>query len=137
MSAMIRNRESKPRVYFAHCMKDYGTKVESQVLNHLRQSYSVICPNNDIGQLTPFKRHLNIVSWADAVIAMEHEGYVTMGVFNEARHALETGIPVWCIRRDKGGFIFYKVDGVRQNPDSLYHLNYGFFNLSAHDSPLQ
>ena len=119
------NYKNRKRAYYAHCMKIYDTEEEKTVLNFLKKHFNVICPNNDIGKLEPFSRYLNIVRWADIVIVSEYGGYLTAGVFAEAKYALENNIPVFLIHPSNHEFSLIKVVKVNQRGERLNDVQYG------------
>ncbi len=118
-------KSEMPRAYFAHSTHSFDTDTETRILNVLREKYRVICPNNDIGRLEQFKKYLNIVGWADMVIVLEHEKYVTMGVYSEVLHALKLGIPVLVVRETPAGFVFARVDRIEYQPNRENRNQYG------------
>jgi len=100
------------RAYYAHSMLIYNTEREMAELEYLRQQFDVICPNNDIGDLQPFKKYLNLVRWADVVIISEYERHITAGVYQEAAYALKLGKQVFLIDPFKSSFKLVKVFSV-------------------------
>ncbi len=91
------------KVYYAHSMQLYESLKEKQELKFLRTRFdNVLCPNKDIGKAgRGMSAYLKIVEWADLVVASEYEGFVGLGVFSEIQHALNVGIPVKCLRKNK------------------------------------
>ena len=61
------------------------------------------------------KAYLNVVAWADLLVVSEYEGYIGRGVHDEIKHALNLGIPVYCIRESK--FIPVKDASIRNLQD--------------------
>jgi len=115
----------KPRAFFAHSTHSFGTDLETRILKVLREEYRVICQNNDIGRLEHFKKYLNIVGWADVVIVLEHEGFITMGIYAETIQALKLGIPVMVVRETPAGLVFIKVERIEYQPDRENRNHYG------------
>ena len=103
---------TKIRAYYAHSMKIYDTPQEKAELKFLRKEYDVICPNNDIGDLKPFERYLNIVRWSDILVISVYEGHITAGVYAEAQHALELGKEVLFIETINSSLRLTKVFSV-------------------------
>ncbi|TSA37705.1 MAG: hypothetical protein D4R64_05015 [Porphyromonadaceae bacterium] len=115
----------KPRAFFAHSTHSFDTDTETRILKLLRGKYRVLCPNNDIGRLEQFKKYLNIVGWSDLVVVLEHEGYITMGLYSEVLHALKLGIPVWVIRESPDGYVFERVERIEYQPIRENRNQYG------------
>jgi hypothetical protein len=84
-------------------MMIYNTPREAQELGIIRKIIkSVICPNNDIGDTSKGMRtYLQIVKWAEVVIASEYKGHIGGGVYSEIHRALISKIPVLCLRDGK------------------------------------
>lgn len=118
-----RKNELKPRAYFSHSMQTYDTTKEGLIINYLEDEYRLLCPNHHIGRLIEFNRYLNIVEWADIVIAWEYEGFVTMGVYHEVTHALNHNILALVIREKDDEYFAYRIKKTLRNlqPDKPYH----------------
>lgn len=127
----------KPRAYFAHSTHSYNTDLEARILKCIREKYRVLCPNQDIGRLVEFKRYLNIVGWADCVIVLELETYLTMGMYSVVLHALKMAIPVFCIREAPDGFVFIPVERVAYEPKRINRNHYGKLILQDSDSTIR
>lgn len=82
-------------VYFAHSMKDYGTKAERDCRSDLEKRWRVMCPNRDLWPMRSFDGSdamqvcLTMVTWCDFVVVMEHQGHVGKGVHTEIESALK------------------------------------------------
>lgn len=126
----------KPRAFFAHSTHSFGTDLETRILKVLRDKYRVICPNSDIGRLVQFKNYLHIVGWADVIIVLEHEAFITMGVYAELIYALKNEIPVIVIRETPAGFVFVKVERVEYQPIRENRNQYGKLILKNNDSAI-
>ncbi len=61
----------------------------------------VICPNNDLGELLSFDEYLKVVAQSNIVAFSEYNNVVTKGVHGECSLALELGIPVFVLRKNK------------------------------------
>lgn len=99
------------RVYYAHSMQTYHTDTEKEELNYLRGLLpNVICPNNDIGNTNKGMHvYLKIVAWSDFVVVSEYQSHIGHGVFDEVSLALKLNKPVYCLRKAKDTFKFYRI----------------------------
>ena len=118
-------KSEMPRVFFAHSTHSFGSDTETSILKLLREKYRVLCPNQDIGRLEQFKKYQNFIGWADMVIVLKHEKYLTMGVFSEVLHALKLGIPILVVRETPAGFVFARVDRIEYQPNRENRNQYG------------
>ena len=118
----IENLDNDLRCYYAHSMMIYNTPHEEQELETIRKIFkNVICPNSDIGDTSKGMRtYLQIVKWAEVVIASEYKEHIGGGVYTEVHRALICKIPVYCIRDSN----FYPVTDAkvvnRQDPKVKY-----------------
>jgi len=136
MLISVRNND-QPRVFFAHSTHSFGTDLEARIVQFLGKQFSVICPNRDIGRLKNWKGFLQIIGWADAIVVLEHDGFITMGVYSQLLHALKLGIPVWCIRSLPEGFAFFQVERIEYQPNRINRNYYGKLILNLNDSIVQ
>jgi len=91
-------------VYYAHSKTQYGSDVEYRDIAFLARRFNVVCPHNTLGQLPSIEQYLNAVRECDAVVVRCVSGlHVGLGVFQEIREALKSGIPVFVLR---GQWIF-------------------------------
>ncbi len=129
-------KNDKARAYFGHSSQSYNTEAEKRILKVLREKYRVICPNEDIGRLEPFNRYLNIVGWSDMLVIWEYLGFLTIDVYNEAKHALKLDIPVFVVRESPSGYLFARVERVDYNQGRVNPDLYGKIILQTNGSPL-
>ncbi len=94
------NLNNDLRCYYAHSMQIYNTDREQQELDTIKKHFKkVICPNNDIGDTSKGMRtYLQVVKWADVVVASEYKGHIGGGVYSEVHYAFINKIPVLCLR---------------------------------------
>lgn len=118
-------RKVKPRAYYAHSMHIYNSPREKKELAYLRRRFNVLCPNNDIGHITPFSKYLRISAWADVVVVSEYKGYVGRGVYEEVEQALKLKQTVYCIRENDTGLILLPVKQVEIHNSGDWKRNYG------------
>ena len=135
MLISVRNND-QPRVFFAHSTHSFGTDMEARIVQFLGKQFSVICPNRDIGRLKNWKGFLQIIGWADAIVVLEHDGFITMALYAQLLSALKQGIPVWCIRSLPEGFAFFQVERIEYQPNRTNRNYYGKLNLNLNASPV-
>jgi hypothetical protein len=81
----------------------YNTSIEKKVLKNINKIFkgTVICPNNNIGDLNDPRDYLTISGKADVIFVSpppEHEEYLSKGCFKEVENALNNYIPVIVIQ---------------------------------------
>ena len=115
------------RVYYGHSMKIYDTDTERAALSFLRKSFpNVICPNNDIGDSNRGMHvYLKIVAWSDLVVISEYQSHIGHGVFDEVSLALKLNKPVYCLRKAKDTFKFYRITDLVVVNDRDWGAKYG------------
>lgn len=84
--------------YFAHSKRDYGTDKERHALAFLKENHRVFCPHHNLGETGSIAHYLNVVTWCDCMIVMEHKGHIGKGVFQEVNHAISQNKLVWVLR---------------------------------------
>jgi hypothetical protein len=96
--------------YYSHPRSLYNTSIEKKVLKNINKIFkgTVICPNNNIGDLNDPRDYLTISGKADVIFVSpspEHEGYLSNGCFKEVENALNNNIPVFMIKIKKVHFM--------------------------------
>ena len=85
--------------YFAHSKKDYGSKAEKNALKLLGSlGYRAFCPNNNLGETGSMSHYLKIAEWCDVLVAMEHNGKIGRGVYEEVNLFLQKKRPAYVLR---------------------------------------
>jgi len=87
---MTEEPEVKPTAYFAHSMRDYGSKVEAEVRAELEKRFKVLCPHRDLAYGGNMTGYFRMIRWCDLTIVLEHKDHVGRGVFEEVRAAFES-----------------------------------------------
>ena len=113
----LENFNNDLRCYYAHSMQIYNTDREQQELDIIKKHFiKVICPNNDIGDTSKGMRtYLQVVKWADVVVASEYKGHIGGGVYSEVHYALINKIPVFCLR---DGNLYPVIDAKEVDPQN-------------------
>lgn len=88
--------------YFAHSMAKYNTKDEKEQLEFLRKVFlgTVICPNNNLGEMGSMKPYLDVVSKVDVLFVAEFNGFIGTGVRKEINEAQKHKTPVFVLRME-------------------------------------
>tara|TARA_Y100001954_G_C15716157_1_gene555720 strand:+ start:481 stop:867 length:387 start_codon:yes stop_codon:yes gene_type:complete len=111
--------------YFAHSKRKYNSKEEFEQLNYLEFVFSgtVICPNNNLGELGSIQPYLDVVSKMDFLFVAEYHDWIGTGVRLEIKEARKNNIPIYVIRKGKNGFVLRKLKRVksRQPLDKVTH----------------
>lgn len=108
------------KVYFAHSMKDYGSRIEMTCIKLIRKKW----PNAEVvnpKDYTPYfgsdmELYLEIVSGCDFLVFKRWNGYITAGVGKEIKHAWKLGKKVYEI---KGSEIVEREKGTIPEEDFL------------------
>jgi hypothetical protein len=80
-------------------MTQYGSDIEYRDIAFLARRFNVVCPYNTLGQQQSIEDYLNAVRECDSVVVRCIIGFhVGLGVFQEIREALKSGIPVFVLR---------------------------------------
>lgn len=89
--------------YYAHSMKTYNTKKERLTREELNNIFpdSILCPNNDVGELGSMKRYLDIVTSCKGVICTDYKGYLAKGTFEEVKLSLSLNKPTYLFSGNK------------------------------------
>ena len=109
----MENGKSNLRCYYAHSKMIYDTDQEQKEIDAIKKFYNnVICPNRDIGNCSKgMEAYINLINWAEVVVASEYDAHVGCGVYTEIKHALDQDLPVMCLRNgDLHNVVAVKMD---------------------------
>lgn len=123
----MQSKNDYNRVYYGHSMKMYNTNAERDALRFLRESFpNVICPNNDIGDSNRGMHvYLKIVAWSDLVVVSDYQSHIGRGVYDEVSLALKLKKPVYCLRKVKDTYKFYRITDLVVVDEKDWSVKYG------------
>ena len=115
------------RIFYAHSKQIYETNQEEKEREFLKREFpkfTIICPNNDIGELNDFRKYLEIVDRCYMVIASEIDDHVGKGVFSEIARAFSNNAYVGVIREKDNDFSLSEVIGIQIINDRDWKIKY-------------
>ncbi len=123
--------------YFSHNTKKNNTEAEQKEYAYIHSSFNgfTICPNKHMGQIGDMPNYLDIISKVDVVFTSELNGFVGLGVYNECKHALEIGTPVFVVQEYEAGFRLFELKSLKRTNSFNLH-SYAELNTKKY-SPKQ
>lgn len=101
--------------YYAHSIRKYNSKEEREHLKFLQSIFpgSVICPNNNLGELGSIEPYLDIVSKMDVLFVAEYFDWIGTGVRREIKEARRYKIPIYVLRKENDELVLRKLKRVK------------------------
>ena len=94
--------------YYSHSKRKYNQPIEEEEYAFIKEHFDgfVICPNQHLNGMIGTDNYLQVISTTSMVYASELDGFIGRGMYDECKFALENGIPVFMIGKDKEGDYF-------------------------------
>lgn len=124
---------SKPKVYYAHSMRLYGSKREAEALKFLRtwDWAEIVDPNKDMPEeeYSEMEQYLEMVATCRMVVCSEYKRHIGKGVYQEVELALQKRLPVMLLRKVPKGWHLIAVRGVETVDETDWVVKYGKLRL--------